>query len=407
MQRLAIVVPVYNGLEDLDRSLASLARHRPPESQVILVDDASTDARVLPRLREFERSEPNVSVLTSAQNRGFIVSANRGAAAASEDFDLIFLNTDTEVTAGWAEELAAALDGNASVACPLSNNATILSVPGFQQENELPFDWTADRMARLVRECAGELRAIPIPTPVGFCMLVRRDAWNRFGPFDEAFGRGYGEEDDFGQKLQAAGRAVVCAPRAFVYHRGAASFGKTAQLAIERRANGELLLARWPDYNARTRAWCVANPLRPLHERIWHALLVGGEGQQRTHILHVAPRWTLEGSLRENFAAIAALTRAFAVHTIAVPMEDKGAWLDAFDFEFEPPVRVVGIVNLAERFADFLAASPAQLVHFHDNAAFLASEVVEATRRERAVLVTPGETPEPERCAQMYRRVSA
>src|SRR5438552_3858730 len=130
MQTIAIVVPVHDSATDLERCLASLARHRPESSTVVLVDDASSDAAILPMLRAFESAHSGVQVIAAQENRGFLVTANRGAAAAPADADLLFLNTDTEVTDGWARELSDALDADpaAAVACPLSNNATILSV---------------------------------------------------------------------------------------------------------------------------------------------------------------------------------------------------------------------------------------------------------------------------------------
>jgi GT2 family glycosyltransferase len=408
MSPLAIVVPVYNGFEGLGRCLDSLARWRPAESTIILVNDASSDARVLPKLREFERAGPHVQLIAAAENRGFVVSANRGAAAAPAAADLLFLNADTEVTRGWADEMRAALDGfpDAAVCCPLSNNATILSVPQFQQDNSLPFDWDADRTASFLRECAGDLRAVPIPTPVGFCMLVRRDAWDRFGPFDEAFGRGYGEEDDFGQRVQAAGRAVICAPRAFVYHEGAASFGATPALAESRRANNQLLLSRWPDYDEKTRAWCRENPLRPLHEKIWHRLLTPA-GMRPIHVLHLVKHWQMAGALRSNITDIVDATQDFAIHTVLVPTAERGAWMDAIDFESEENLRVVGLIEMEKRFDRFLAASPADLVHVHDGGEWLSRDLVERARAKRPMLLTPGEVVDPARCAQVYRQVQA
>src|SRR5258706_9182467 len=137
MRTIAIVVPVYNSAADVERCLASLARHRPEGSTILLVDDASTDASVLPMLRAFESAHPDVQVIAAEKNRGFLVTANRGAAAAPAEADILFLNTDTEVTEGWARELGAALEANpaAAVACPLSNNATIPSGPRFPPDN--------------------------------------------------------------------------------------------------------------------------------------------------------------------------------------------------------------------------------------------------------------------------------
>src|SRR5258706_1991813 len=391
MQTTAIVVPVHDSATDVERCLASLARHRPETSTLILVDDASTDASILPMLRAFESAHPEVRVIAAEETRGFLVTANRGAAAAPAEADLLFLNTDTEVTEGWARELRGALDANpaAAVACPLSNSATILSVPRFQQENTLPFGMDAQQMAAIVRSCAGELRALRIPTPVGFCMLVKREAWQRWGPFDEAFGRGYGEEDDFGQRVQAGGGAVICATRAFVFHRGGASMGNTPEVEARKRRNGELLLSRWPEYNNRTKAWCRANPMRPMHERIWRALLAP-RGFENIHVLHLLEQWQTSGEIRDRMMRIVGATRDFAMHTILVSLPDRGAWLDAIDFEFDRTMRVVGLLEFGDRFAAFLDACQPTLVHFHGTS-WLDPALVEYVKEAKPAFSTPAE----------------
>jgi GT2 family glycosyltransferase len=405
METVAIVVPVYNGTAETERCLAALARRRPPGSTVVLVDDASTDPAIAPLLEGFARAQPGVSVVRSPENRGYVQSANLGAAQAPKDADLIFLNSDTEVAEGWHEAMEAALRHPDAAACsPLSNNASYLSIPKFQQPNELPTGFSAEDMAALVRACAGQAPPVTAPTPVGFCMRVRRSAWDRFGPFDEAFGRGYGEEDDFGQRVQAAGGVIVCATRGFVYHRGGASFAGVPEVSESRRANGALLASRWPGYADGVRTWCQTNPLRPLHERIWEALLKPA-APGAIHVLHALERWELSGALRENLLAIVRATREFAMHTIVVPMPDRGAWMDAIDFEHGSGVRVVGLIDFEERFARFLAASPADLVHFHDPEAWMPPHHAENARRQRPVLTTPGGTLDPARCAGFYRRV--
>ncbi len=407
MRPIDIVVPVHNGAADLGRCLTSLARHRPEGSEIVLVDDASTDPRVVQLLRTFAAANAGVRVIAAAENRGFIVTCNRGAKEARAAADLLFLNTDTEVTAGWAREMAEALDGHpaGAVCCPLSNNATILSVPRFQQDNVLPFGFDAERMAEIVRSCAGSMRAMRIPTPVGFCMLVKRDIWDRWGPFDEVFGRGYGEEDDFGQRVQAAGGAVVCAPRAFVFHQGAASFGASPQLSDERRVNGALLLSRWPNYDERTKAWCRSNPLRPLHEMIWRALLK--PPGDSAHVLHLMDRWETTGEIRVRMSNLVGSTADFAMHTIVVPMEDKGAWLDAMDFEYTRSARVVGLHDFEDRLASFVHAAAPTVVHVHGTD-WIPPELIDPLRDLVPVLTTPPEAAnDAARCAEQYRRALA
>lgn len=401
---LAIVVPIYNGADDLARCLASLARWRPADSSIVLVDDASTDARIAAMLRAFAASQPRVRIETAETNRGFVASANRGADAAQDAADLLFLNSDTEVTEGCFEEMRRALERRpgAVVCCPLSNNGTFLSVPRYQQQSALPFGLDAQAMALQVRAAAGEMAVLDIPTPVGFCMLVRREAWRTWGPLDPAYGRGYSEEDDFGQRVQAGGGAIVGAPRAFVYHRGAASFGVSSEVAERKRVNGQLLLSRWPDYAPRMRAFCQSNPLRPLHERLWHALLSAPQVRDR-HVLHLVPRWERSGPLRTATLEVARATRAIANHTVLVPMPDQGAWLDAIDHEVEAGIRVVGLIRFAERFRKFLDASPATLVHVHGEEDWNILGVVEAAREAGRATLQTNTALDVERCAQAYR----
>jgi GT2 family glycosyltransferase len=394
---------VHNGATDVDRCLASLARW--PDVPIVIVDDASTDARIAPLLAAFGASRAQVRVLSLPANRGFVASSNAGAAAVDANADPLFLNSDTEVTTGALDEMRAALErrSGAMVCCPLSTNATFLSLPRYQQPNDLPAAWDAEEMARQVRECAGDLAVLDIPTPVGFCMWVRREAWIQFGPFDEAYGLGYGEEDDFGQRVQASGGAIVCAPRAFVYHRGGASFGDTPEVAERKRVNGRLLASRWPHYVERTRAFCQANPLRPLQEKLWDALLSAPE-RRAVHVMHVVARWESRGgALRESILALCRATRDVANHTVLVPTPDHGAWLDAIDHEFEPGIRVVGLIDFTRRFARFLAASPASVVHFHGHGVWEPMGVVEAARvAGRKILVTD-ESPVAEECAAVYK----
>jgi hypothetical protein len=121
-------------------------------------------------------------------------------------------------------------------------------------------------------------------------------------------------------------------------------------------------------------------------------------------VLHALERWELAGALRANLLEIARATSDFAMHTIVVPMPDRGNWMDAIDFESGDHVRVVGLIDFEERFERFLAASPAGLVHFHDPEAWMPEHHVEMARKLRPVLTTPGEVVDPARCAAYYRR---
>jgi glycosyltransferase involved in cell wall biosynthesis len=90
--------------------------------------------------------------------------------------------------------------------------------------------------------------AVEIPTSVGFCMLISRACLEAVGLFDEeAFGRGYGEENDFSLRAAAKGFAHLLATDVFVKHVGEVSF---AESSSEGKRNAtRIILERYPDYS--------------------------------------------------------------------------------------------------------------------------------------------------------------
>lgn len=51
-----------------------------------------------------------------------------------------------------------------------------------------------------------------------FCMLMTRQAWQQFGPYDQSFGNAC-EDMDLSYRIRNAGGSIGCEPRAEVYHR--------------------------------------------------------------------------------------------------------------------------------------------------------------------------------------------
>ena len=200
---LTVLVPVYDGLADLRSCLASVERHAAScdtEARVLLIDDGSPDPDVAPYLAGVADvlTSFDVEVLRNEENLGFVRTVNRGFAACTGD--VLLLNSDTVVTAGWLDRIAAvgAEEGVATVT-PLSNFASICTLPASVVEafSLAGDDPRIDDCAAFVAEHSPGV-APSIISGVGFCMLVTRDALDRCGPFDAAtFGRGYGEEVDF------------------------------------------------------------------------------------------------------------------------------------------------------------------------------------------------------------------
>lgn len=260
-----IVIPVYNAAALLADCLAALDRNTDPRhARVLVIDDASPDPVIAPLLQSWmERSPLPVRVLRNPCNLGFIGSVNRGFRETRDD--VLLLNSDTRVTAGWLPAMRHALDSDAAIATvtPFSNNAEICSWPELCVNAPPPSD--PERIAAALA-ASGPPQYPRLPTAVGFCMLIRRKALDQLGDFDAAtFGRGYGEENDFCLRASGHGWQHVLADDAYVVHAGGGSFA--AEGLKPGGDNLARLLARYPGYNTQVAAFIAADPLASVRQR--------------------------------------------------------------------------------------------------------------------------------------------
>jgi GT2 family glycosyltransferase/glycosyltransferase involved in cell wall biosynthesis len=257
---VAVVIPVYRGIVETRRCLESVLAHRgrvPVE--VIVVDDCSPEPEIRDWLNDLA-TRGGITLLRNDSNLGFVASVNRGMRQAGRR-DVVLLNSDTEVPANWLERLVghAYSGGRVGSVTPFSNNATICSWPSMPG-GALPPGWSPTAVDAAC-SAANAGRQVELPTAVGFCMYIRRDCLDAVGPFDEAaFGRGYGEENDFCMRAQAAGWKHLLACDTFVYHAGETSFGKDSP---HRATAWDVLTRRYPGYSAAVARHCAADPAAP------------------------------------------------------------------------------------------------------------------------------------------------
>jgi GT2 family glycosyltransferase len=246
--RLDIVLPVYGNVERTRMCLASVIRHRDPyDHHIIVVNDASPEAGMEALLSTI-LSQPRVTLLRNAANLGFVRTVNR-ALALCRDGDVLLLNSDTRVFRGGLEEMQRVAHASPDIGTvtAISNNATIFSYPhtDLRPESLDDIDWESLAGIALA-ENAG--RIIDVPTGHGFCLLIRQQLLARVGMFDEAFGRGYCEENDFCARAADLGYRNVAAPGAFVEHGESKSFAGDKQALLVH--NLRLLHGRYPEYQA-------------------------------------------------------------------------------------------------------------------------------------------------------------
>jgi glycosyltransferase involved in cell wall biosynthesis len=191
------------------------------------------------------------------------------------------------VTPGWVDNLQRAAYSRKRVGTvtPLTNNGTICSLPQPLTNNLLPFGYDAVELARLIQQVSRR-QYPPLPTCVGFCVYIRREAIDRVGLLDhEAFGRGYGEENDFSCRAQAAGFADLLDDATFVYHRGGSSFGEDSESLTAQ--NLKVLAQKHPRYCRRVRRFIKEDSLRPIRAIVGDALVEDWNRRQQLRVLHV------------------------------------------------------------------------------------------------------------------------
>ena len=267
MRRVDIIIPIYNAFEDLQICLESLYKHTDlQKNRLILINDNSPDERIRPYLDAQEKE--NVIVIHNSENKGFSNNINIGMSQSQEN-DVILLNSDTILTKGWVEKIVACAYSKSEIGTvtPLSNNATLCSVPNLFEENVLPEGMSVDMAADIVEKCS--LKKYPrITVAHGFCMLVKREVIKLIGNFDaETFGRGYGEENDFCNRAEQMGYIHVMCDDTYIYHSGTKSFvSKEKAKYIEEHQ--KILYDRYPKQMKANERHCQGNPNKLIGENV-------------------------------------------------------------------------------------------------------------------------------------------
>ena len=363
MRKVDVVVPVYKGLEETRRCLASvLATIDPTWARVVVLNDGSPDPAIAAYLRELAAAHDDLVLLENEQNLGFVATVNRGMQYDLQR-DVLLLNSDVEVANDWLRRLREAAYQHERVASvtPFSNNATIFSFPDFCSDNPLLFGLSVAELDACFASQFGAGDVIPVPTGVGCCMYLPRNCLDAVGFFDEeTFGRGYGEENDWCQRAERAGWRNLHLANCFVYHAGGVSFGAEQQERVDRAQ--QLLARKHPRYAGDVAQYLAADPAR---EHRGQALLALVAASKLPKILMISHK--LGGGAQQHVDELAQLYSGQALCLQLIPeREGESVLLTCYDggrhlqdgLHFEVPGEYDKLLQL-------LSALGVGRVHFH------------------------------------------
>ena len=103
--RISIIVPVYNNAKDLPECLSALVGSSCPTSEIIVVDDGSTDDTPIVADRM------GVNVIRLGENSGVAAARNCGARHARGEI-LFFVDADVVVAPGAVERVVKVFEDN-------------------------------------------------------------------------------------------------------------------------------------------------------------------------------------------------------------------------------------------------------------------------------------------------------
>lgn len=238
---LTLCVINYNGERYLEESLGSAWSQKEKLTEILLIDNASTDRS----LEVIQNRFPTIQVLQLDQNYGPAAARNIGFQAASAEY-ILFMDNDIILTDDCLDRLFQALQDHPEAV------AAMPCVLYAHNKQTIQYDGAGCHFLGLMTldhaNCplAGAENSIrKINSLVSACFLVDKTKWQGIPFFDEAFFI-YFEDNDFGFRIRCAGKEILAVPSAQVYHReGTSGLSLRIEKSHSRKRVFYLIRNRW------------------------------------------------------------------------------------------------------------------------------------------------------------------
>ncbi|MHB1681446.1 MAG: glycosyltransferase [Bacilli bacterium] len=243
----SIIIPTYNQWTYTRQCIESIHRFTTSPYELIVVDNGSNDETVA-ELRAYKE----VILIENPVNFGFPKACNQGMEAARGE-QFVILNNDVVVTHNWLDNLLSCLHSDPSHGAvgPVSNYVSgVQFYPGSYTSMEEMQQFSLEHNKPNPSKWFYTLRL------VGFCLVIRRSVYEILGGFDEDFGQGNFEDDDYCLRIRRSGRRLVVAADTFVHHYGSVSQRVNPNYGDLLQSNLQRFFSKWginPQYSLWTR----------------------------------------------------------------------------------------------------------------------------------------------------------
>ncbi len=229
---ISIIIVNWNGKKLLERCLKSLASQRYIRTEIIVVDNGSTDGSKVYVKKNF----PYIKLIENKTNLGFAQANNIGYDFAKGEY-ILFLNNDTQVTADFLKPLSKELESNQKIGGVQSKillledktkldsigafftNTGFLYHHGFRKQDQKKYQ-----------------KQIELFSAKGACTMFKKKVLEKVLVENEVFDSryfAYFEETDLCHRVWLSGFRIRYIPDSVIYHSVGATSSKMREEFIQ------------------------------------------------------------------------------------------------------------------------------------------------------------------------------
>lgn len=246
----AVIVLNYNGLHHLKEYLPELVKYT-DGADIIVADNASTDGSV----DYLMINHPDIRIIILDENYGFAKGYNL-AIQQIENENILLLNSDVRVSAGWLQPLINRLNSSPKIAIVQPKILNDINQSSFDYAgaaggwiDKLGYPFCRGRVFETLENDDHQYDdAQQVFWASGAALLIRRSIYQKLGGLDDHF-FAHMEEIDLAWKVKNCGYEVWVEPASHIYHLGGGTLDALSPKKVYLNFRNSLFVLVKNEYN--------------------------------------------------------------------------------------------------------------------------------------------------------------